>query len=102
MKLLDTSKPLFEIWSGDSDNPQRTIDLSKIRDKIHVRLNMVTKTYDVDSVEKVDNKYFPLTRCSEQYLNNTDYEKQFYNYNKEKFLYCVEDPGVYMQGTRDS
>ena len=58
-----TSKPLFEIWSVDEKDPQRTLDLSKIRDKIHVRMNMVTKTYE-DQVEKVSNKYFPLTRCS--------------------------------------
>ena len=77
------------------------MDLSKIRDKIHVRLKMITKTY-VDDVEKMTNKYFPLTRCSQKYLSSTEYEKRFYKYNKEKYLYCVEDPAVYMQGTRDA
>ena len=103
VNLSSASKPLFEIWDGGGDNPLDfgPIEIEKFRDYIHVRVNQITKTYDTGKEVKT-SKYFPLNKCSKEFLSDTEYEKQFYTSYIDKHFYCATDPDIYLRGTRDT
>jgi len=87
----ETSKPILTIWTGDSEDPYKTLDLDDEAKKyINIRVNQITKTY-VDGVEKVTNKYFPVKKCS---INDfkTEHELNYWKFIKDMNYYCIDDP----------
>ena len=99
--LNKLAKPLFEILEGGDSTVD--LDAENYRQYIHVRLRNIIKTYP-DGELKVTNNYYPLRRCSEEDFQRTDYERNYWEVNKDgRAQYCVDDNGeAYMQGTRDS
>ena len=86
--------------SSDVENPDdvyNTVELNRdSRRYIHVKvLNKIKYFINDGKDEKVDNKYYDLMRCSEDYFH-TPYEKEFYNRNKHKYHYCIENSEVYL------
>ena len=65
-------------------------------------MKQISFSYDgPDKTEKKSVKTVPVNICSAEYFK-TDYEKMFYDLNKNNHLLCVEDPSIFIQGTRDS
>lgn len=59
----------------------------------------------LDGISVVQSKLtYPVRRCTEEFLDDTPYGKKFYEYNKEmgNWLYCAENPDIYLQGTMDT
>ena len=67
-----------------------------------VNLKQVTFSYtDNDRKETKSEKIFPVSICpAESY--KTEYEKDFYDLNKDNHLLCADNKEVFLQGTRDS
>ena len=103
MFQTDASKLLLEIWEGGDESPERPVKLDETTLKyLKVDLKQVTFTYsDVDKTETRSHKSFPVKICPvESY--KTDYEKKFYDLNKDNHLLCADNKEVFLQGTRDS
>jgi len=47
-------------------------------------------------MERIDN-YYDLTRCSEAFFDNSDFERKYYKMlaGDSEFNYCIEDSNVY-------
>jgi len=90
------AKPVFTILMGGSDNPFETVELTNdTRQYVHVRLNNIVKTYDDEGNMTKTNNYSPVVRCSEEFLSETAFEKNFFK-NSGSVDHCVEDPSVYL------
>ena len=67
-------------------------------------MDNVQKKYDQDGeLERTDN-YYDIDRCSKAFFDNTEFERQYYKQliEESEYNYCVENPEVYLMGTRDS
>ena len=100
--LNNTSKALIEIWSGEDDGPENSVELTAdSRRFMHVNLKQVINRYDTEGNESTEINRFPVIKCPEEAFETT-YEKKFYKTFIKSHLYCVTDSNVYTQGTRDS
>ena len=101
--LVNLSKPMLEITEMKDGNAFSSVKLDReSRKYIHVRLRHISKKYDSNNELSIENTYYPLTKCSETFLNKTEFEQYYYQLNLETNYYCVEDPNVMLRGTRDS
>ena len=101
--LSNLSKPMFEITEMIDGDPFVTVELNReSRQYIHVRVRHITKTYDEEGNMNITNKYYPLKKCSEEFMNKTEFERKFYEQNKGSNSYCMDDPEIMLRGTRDS
>ena len=65
-------------------------------------MKQISLSYDgPDKTEKKTVRTIAVEICSADYFKSP-YEKIFYNLNKGNHLLCVEDPSIFVQGTRDS
>lgn len=70
------------------------------RKYLHVTLKQISFNYSSgEEVKTVKNA--KVGKCEESFFK-TDYEKKFYQKNKNNNLHCCMDNEVYAQGTRDS
>jgi hypothetical protein len=47
--------------------------------------------------EWIENKYFDIDKCKEEFFVKTDLEKEFWARHKEHSkLYCLQDPEAYL------
>ena len=77
--MINMSKPMLEITEMVGDNPFHTIDLDwESRKYLRIRMRHILKTYDENGELTVNNTYYPLEKCSEEYLNNTEFERNMY------------------------
>ena len=69
---------------------------------MYVFLNQISFSYDQDGKnEQKHVKTVQVKQCPESFYK-TEYEKKWYDLNKNNPLHCVDDDSIYLQGTRDS
>ena len=101
-------KVLFEVWAtnpegtGSDGSPMTSFELTKETEKyMKIRLQQVETTYPEGEETKI-YKYFDINKCTEEFYAKSEMEKSFWDYNKKKHLYCLQDPDAYLLGTRDN
>ena len=96
--LVDMPTPILQIFAGGSD-PYDTLELDYESKKyIKIRLNNIFVSYDLNGNEEHKSKYYDLTPCSNNFINNTQFQ---YSSNQHQFIYCSRDPQIYLSGTQD-
>jgi hypothetical protein len=64
ISIKNVAKPLFEIQEFGDNTVD--LDLDDYRKYVHIRLNNIIKTFDGQGTLKVENVYYPITRCTEE------------------------------------
>ena len=92
-----TSKHLIEIWEGGNESPERPVKHDENTEKfLNINLKQISLSYDGPDKKEVKTvKTFPVSICSADYFK-TDYEKMFYDLNKDNHLLCAEDPSIFL------
>jgi len=63
----------------EDGDPFATTELNReSRKYVHVRLRHIQQMYDENEEMEIFNTYYPLTRCSEEFFNKTEFERNMY------------------------
>ena len=69
---------------------------------LNIKIRHVVKTYnDKGELSRKDTLY-DVTECSSEFLNKTEYQKQFIENEANANTYCATHPDIFLEGTRGS
>ena len=98
------SKTVLEIWEGTGtnyDEMSKTVPLDRdSRRYIRIKVRNSIRSWQ-DGKKLKEDIYYDLERCTEDFLG-TEFERAFYQKNKDEYQYCLMNNQIYMQGTMRS